>query len=157
MQALSDGCHQFTTVAQNHAHGGTLAGLLAESRRQAQLLQHIQTLLPAVLRPQCIHARLDRDQCLVLTVTSPVWAARLRMQMATVHRQLLVAGYAIVVYRIRVLPTNALAVTVAPAPPAAPPAPRLSTATREHLEQAAAELTANNPELAAVLLRLARR
>lgn len=126
------------------------AGLLEAVERDAALLQATRRLLAADLRGHCLHATLEGAQLWLLT-DGPVWASRLRFAAPELVAGLRQVGMAATEVRVRVAPA---AIQVQPTDGAKTQA-RLSAATAAHLKRAAA--TMDDADLAAALLRLARR
>ncbi|MCW8890833.1 MAG: DUF721 domain-containing protein [Sedimenticola sp.] len=76
--------------------------LLAKSREQAALLQHIRPLIPAPLNIHCT-AVVKKGPQLVIYVDSSTWASRLRFSAREITRQLKSQGLAIDRITVRVL------------------------------------------------------
>jgi hypothetical protein len=58
--------------------GSALESLARRARQQLSLWEHVQAALPSELRPAVQSCHLRPDGTLVLTATTPAWAARLR-------------------------------------------------------------------------------
>lgn len=125
-----------------------LNALMERASALSSLEASLWPYLPPSIRAHCKLANF-RDSTLYLTADSPLWAARVRHtspQILHAARQ-----------RCKI-PARALRVRVQWAPPRPPPrATRkpLSPAARDHLRQAAT--TQNDPEIAAIMRRLAER
>ena len=130
---------------------GPLSPLLAQARGIATLDAQVQQLLPAALQPHC-HVLSVRDQVLVLSADSPVWAARLRFHAPKLVKQLSAQQTVTAhTFRIRVIPPEKTA-TLAVKRASGRPPDRIRAAA---LAQAAE--TVSDPRLKTALLRLSKR
>lgn len=126
------------------APDGALAQLLADGRRQQQLLDQVRQRLPGELADAVASAGIA-DGALHLGVTSGAWASRLRFLAPQLRRQL---GQPL-----NEVCVHVLACATPPPAAAAPTVQPLSSASRAHL-QAVADATAD-PRLAGALRALA--
>jgi hypothetical protein len=130
------------------APDGALAQLLADGRRQQQLLAQVRQRLPGELADAVASAGIA-DGALHLGVTSGAWASRLRFLAPQLRRQL---GDRLG-QPLNEVCVHVLACVTPPPAAAAPTVQPLSSASRAHL-QAVADATAD-PRLAGALRALA--
>lgn len=130
---------------------GPLSPLLAQARDIAALDAQARQLLPPALQPHC-HVLSVRDQVLVLSADSPVWAARLRFHAPKLVKQLSRQQTVTVrTFRIRVIPPEKTATSTVKHASGQPP-DRIRAAA---LAQAAE--TVSDPRLKSALLKLSKR
>lgn len=138
---IDKSCH----ITELFMANGNVTQLMSQLKRNEELIKQIRQLLPTSLAAH-VSAALMQNNNLVLWVTGPVWASRLRFSLFTLRSQF----PDIQNIRVAVLPEE----PVLSIPVSQPKVSRLlSQKNAEHLLEVAK--TISDPTIAAVLIKLA--